>query len=100
MDSKEFGGTFWLSALGIVTAFISGALVYAIKLKCGDVNVNEETFRKISNRCCWMITITINRVIHLTISEVFHCRILDCPINTTLDSMHVLQRESFLINIL
>ena len=34
MDSKEFNGTFWLSCLGIVTAFISGALVYAIKSKC------------------------------------------------------------------
>ena len=34
MDTKEFNGTFWLSALGIVTAFISGALVYAIKSKC------------------------------------------------------------------
>ena len=34
MDTKEFGGTFWLSALGIITAFISGALVYAIKSKC------------------------------------------------------------------
>jgi hypothetical protein len=34
MDTREFNGTFWLSALGIVTAFISGALVYAIKSKC------------------------------------------------------------------
>ena len=33
-DSKEFNGTFWLSALGLVTAFLSGALVYAIKSKC------------------------------------------------------------------
>jgi hypothetical protein len=39
MDTKEFNGTFWLSALGIVTAFLSGALVYAIKSKCiqGDL---------------------------------------------------------------
>ena len=34
MDTKEFNGTFWLSVLGIVTAFISGTLVYAIKSKC------------------------------------------------------------------
>ena len=34
MDTSEFNGTFWLSTLGIVTAFISGALVYAIKSKC------------------------------------------------------------------
>ena len=33
-DTNEFNSTFWLSALGIITAFISGALVYAIKSKC------------------------------------------------------------------
>jgi len=39
MDTKEFNGTFWLSALGIVTAFLSGALVYAIKSKCIECNL-------------------------------------------------------------
>ena len=39
MDTKEFNGTFWLSCLGIVTAFISGALVYAIKSKCIECNL-------------------------------------------------------------
>ncbi len=39
MDSKEFNGTFWLSCLGIITAFISGALVYAIKSKCTECNL-------------------------------------------------------------
>jgi len=31
---QNFDGTFWLSLVGIVTAFLSGALVYAIKSKC------------------------------------------------------------------
>ena len=39
MDSKEFNGTFWLSCIGIITAFISGALVYAIKSKCTECNL-------------------------------------------------------------
>ncbi len=34
MDSNEFGGTFWLTITGVISAFISGALVYAIKSKC------------------------------------------------------------------
>ena len=46
MDTKEFNGTFWLSALGIVTAVISGALVYAIKSKCIQCDI-----------CCGFISI-------------------------------------------
>ena len=56
MDSKEFGGTFWLSALGIVTAFISGALVYAIKSKCIQCDL------------CWGI-ISIKRDVHAELEE-------------------------------
>jgi hypothetical protein len=36
---KEFNGTFWLSVLGVVTAFISGSLIYAIKSKCTQFDV-------------------------------------------------------------
>jgi len=36
---KEFNGTFFLSCLGIITAFISGALVYCIKSKCSECSV-------------------------------------------------------------
>ena len=39
MDTTEFDGTFWLSALGIITAFISRALVYAIKSKWIECNL-------------------------------------------------------------
>jgi hypothetical protein len=39
IDTKEFNGTFWLSCLGIMTAFISGALVYAIKSRCIECNL-------------------------------------------------------------
>jgi len=39
MNSVEFGGTFWLTIAGILTAFISGALVYAIKSKCSKCEV-------------------------------------------------------------
>ena len=56
MDSKEFGGTFWLSALGIVTAFISGALVYAIKSKCIQCDL------------CWGI-ISIKRDVQAELEE-------------------------------
>jgi hypothetical protein len=34
MNTSEFGGTFWLTVTGVISAFISGALVYAIKSKC------------------------------------------------------------------
>jgi len=34
MNTGEFGGTFWLTITGVISAFISGALVYAIKSKC------------------------------------------------------------------
>ena len=34
MNTNEFGGTFWLTVTGVISAFISGALVYAIKSKC------------------------------------------------------------------
>ena len=39
MNSTEFNGTFWLTITGVLTAFISGALVYAIKSKCSKCNV-------------------------------------------------------------
>ena len=39
MDTTEFDGTFWLSALGIITAFISGALIYAFRSKCIECNL-------------------------------------------------------------
>ena len=38
-DSKEFNGTFWLSVLGVVCGFLSGALIYAIKSKCIECNL-------------------------------------------------------------
>ncbi len=34
MNTSEFGGTFWLTVTRVISAFISGALVYAIKSKC------------------------------------------------------------------
>jgi len=34
MNTSELGGTFWLTVTGVISAFISGALVYAIKSKC------------------------------------------------------------------
>ena len=34
MNTNEFGGTFWLTVTGVISAFVSGALVYAIKSKC------------------------------------------------------------------
>ena len=34
MNTNEFDGTFWLTITGVISAFISGALVYAIKSKC------------------------------------------------------------------
>jgi hypothetical protein len=34
MNTNEFGGTFWLTITGVISAFVSGALVYAIKSKC------------------------------------------------------------------
>ena len=34
MDTEEFNGTFFITLVGILTAFVSGALVYAIKSKC------------------------------------------------------------------
>ena len=34
MNTNEFGGTFWLIVTGVISAFVSGALVYAIKSKC------------------------------------------------------------------
>jgi hypothetical protein len=34
MNTVEFGGTFWLTIVGLISAFLSGALVYAIKSKC------------------------------------------------------------------
>jgi len=56
MNTSEFGGTFWLSALGIITAFISGALVYAIKSKCIECNI------------CWGI-LTIKRDVNAELQE-------------------------------
>ena len=37
MNTVEFGGTFWLTIVGLISAFLSGALVYAIKSKCSSV---------------------------------------------------------------
>jgi hypothetical protein len=34
MNSNEFDSAFWLTITGVLTAFISGSLVYAIKSKC------------------------------------------------------------------
>ena len=34
MNTVEFGGTFWLTIVGLISAFLLGALVYAIKSKC------------------------------------------------------------------
>ena len=34
MNTNEFGGTFWLTITGVISAFVSGALVYAFKSKC------------------------------------------------------------------
>ncbi len=34
MNTNEFGGTFWLTVTGVISAFVFGALVYAIKSKC------------------------------------------------------------------
>jgi len=42
MDSKEFNGTFWLTITGVITAFFSGVLVYAIKSKCTNCEVCYE----------------------------------------------------------
>jgi len=39
MDSKEFNGTFWLTITGVITAFLSGVLVYAIKSKCTKCDI-------------------------------------------------------------
>jgi hypothetical protein len=39
MNSDEFGSTFWLTLTGVISAFISGALVYAIKSKCSRCSV-------------------------------------------------------------
>lgn len=39
MDTTEFNGTFWLTITGVITAFISGALVYAIKSKCSKCSI-------------------------------------------------------------
>ena len=38
MDSNEFNSAFWLTITGVLTAFISGSLVYAIKSKCNKCN--------------------------------------------------------------
>ncbi len=38
MDSNEFNSAFWLTITGVLTAFISGSLVYAIKSKCSKCN--------------------------------------------------------------
>ena len=39
MNTSEFGGTFWLTITGVISAFVSGALVYAIKSKCSRCSV-------------------------------------------------------------
>jgi len=49
MDSNEFNSGFFLTIAGIITAFLSGALVYAIKSKCskcvlcyGMINIERD----------------------------------------------------------
>ena len=39
MNTTEFNGTFWLTITGVITAFISGALVYCIKSKCSKCSL-------------------------------------------------------------
>jgi hypothetical protein len=56
MDTKELNGTFWLSCIGIITRFISGALVYAIKSKCIECNI------------CWGI-LTVKRDVNVELQE-------------------------------
>jgi hypothetical protein len=50
MDTTTFNAAFWLTITGVITAFISGALVYAIKSKCtrcslcfGLIDVQRDT---------------------------------------------------------
>jgi hypothetical protein len=50
MNDAVFDGTFWLTITGVITAFISGALVYAVKSKCsrcslcyGLIDVQRDT---------------------------------------------------------
>jgi hypothetical protein len=50
MNTNEFGGTFWLTITGVISAFVSGAFVYAIKSKCskcvicyGLINIERDT---------------------------------------------------------
>jgi hypothetical protein len=56
MNSDEFGGTFWLTITGVISAFISGALVYAIKSKCSRCSV-------------WFGLIDIHRDVALEVEE-------------------------------
>jgi hypothetical protein len=39
MDSEEFNSGFFLTIVGILTAFLSGALVYTIKSKCSKCSL-------------------------------------------------------------
>jgi len=39
MDSNEFNSGFFLTIVGILTAFLSGALVYTIKSKCSKCSL-------------------------------------------------------------
>ena len=39
MDTSEFNSTFWLSCVGLITAFISGTLIYVYKSKCIECNL-------------------------------------------------------------
>ena len=50
MDTTTFNAAFWLTITGVITAFISGLLVYAIKSKCsrctlcfGLIDVQRDT---------------------------------------------------------
>ena len=50
MDTTTFNAAFWLTITGVIKAFISGALVYAIKSKCtrcslcfGLIDVQRDT---------------------------------------------------------
>ena len=39
MDSEEFNSGFFLTIVGILTAFLLGALVYTIKSKCSKCSL-------------------------------------------------------------
>ena len=34
MNTTEFGGTFWQTAMGLIIGFLSGISIYCLKSKC------------------------------------------------------------------